>query len=338
MASTRHCDSRLPLIAGAALVATAVLAGCSTGNDVSGGASSTTNGASAVVPQPSQPATSTAAPSQDAPTQAPPSQASQGQAQGSDAAEFGLTEAEVTKRVDAVEQSIATCMADAGFEYIPVDYATVRSAMDTNSKPSGMTADEFRAQYGYGIATLSAKANAQANIGLGRNAAIRDGLPPADQVAWIRQLLGENADQTFAVGLDSEDLSRTGGCTKTAVEANFSQAELGPGFINYQNGEGARVDQDPRVIDAYRNWATCMRDAGYSYDDPTSIKLDLASRLATMTGGADIGSLAADAKAAVEQLQGEELAIAAADNQCQIDNVADIKKQVEMEILGRPAA
>lgn len=333
MANIPHFSSRLPLMAGAAVVAVATLASCSAGTSSSAGGSATTGGSTAAVPQPSHKASSGAAPTQGA-----ASEASQGQAQGSDAAEFGLTEAEVTRRVDAVEQSIATCMADAGFEYIPVDYATVRTAMDTNSKPSGMTADEFRAQYGYGITTLSAEANAQANIGLGRNAAIRDGLPPADQVAWIRQLLGENADQTFAVGLDSEDLSRTGGCTKTAVEANFSQAELGPGFVNYQNGEGARIDQDPRVIEAYRNWATCMRDAGYSYDEPTSIKLDLASRLAATTGGADIGSLAADAKAAVDQLQGEELAIAAADNQCEIDNVSDVKKQVETEILGRPAA
>ena len=328
MTSTLHLGFRPPLLAGAAAVVAATLAGCGTGAVPSGGAATTIGAASSGIAQPSQ----------AAPSQAAPSQPSQGQAQGSDAAEFGLTEAEVVKRVDAVEQSIATCMADAGFEYIPVDYATVRTAMDTNSKPSGMTADEFRAQYGYGITTLSAKANAQANIGLGRNVAIRDGLPPADQVAWIRQLLGENADQTFVVGLDSEDLSRTGGCTKSAVEANFSQAELGPGFVNYQNGEGARIDQDPRVIEAYRNWATCMRDAGYGYDDPTSIKLDLASRLATITGGTDIGSLAPDAKAALTQLQGEERSIAAADNQCQSDKVVDVKKQVELEILGRPAA
>lgn len=278
-------------------------------------------------------ATSTAVPVGGSAATTPADQG-QGQAQGSDAAEFGLTEAEIAKRVDVVEQSIATCMTDAGFEYLPVDYATVRQAMDTDSKPSGMTVEEFRAQFGYGITTLSITANAQANIGLGRNVAIRDGLPAADQVAWNRQLLGENPDQTFVVGLDSEDLSRTGGCTRTAVEANFSQAELGPGFVNYQNADGARIDQDPRVIEAYRNWATCMRDAGYSYDDPNAIKLDLASRLATITGGADIDGLAADAAASVVQLQGEELAIAAADNQCELDHVADVKKQVEAEILG----
>lgn len=259
---------------------------------------------------------------------------SQGQAQGSDAAEFGLTEAEIVRRVDAVEQSIATCMTEAGFEYLPIDYATIRKAMDTNSKPSGMTADEFRSQFGYGITTLSVTANAQATIGLGRNIAIRAGLPPADQIAWNRQLLGENTDQTFAVGLDSEDLSRTGGCTRTAVETNFSQAELGPGFVNYQNSQGARIDQDPRVIDAYRNWTTCMRDAGHSYDTPAAIQVDLATRLNTITGGLDIDALAPDAAAAVSQLQGEELAIAAADHKCDLAHVTDVKKKVETEILG----
>ncbi|WP_395153561.1 hypothetical protein [Ilumatobacter sp.] len=258
----------------------------------------------------------------------------QGEGDGSDGAEFGLTEAEITVRVDAVEQCIATCMSDAGFEYVAVDYATVRQAMDTDSKPSGMKADEFRSQFGYGITTLSLTANAQATLGLGRNVSTRDGLPPSDRAAWVRQLLGESADQTFVVGLDSEDLSRTGGCTRASVTLNFSAGELGPGFVNYQNSDGARIDQDVRVIDAYKAWSTCMRDAGYGYDTSASIDVDLISRLATVTQGADIDTLTGDAAAALTQLQGEELAIAASDHTCDLAHVADIKTKVEVEILG----
>lgn len=252
--------------------------------------------------------------------------------------EFGLPEAEVTKRVDAVESLIATCMNDAGFEYIPVDYATVRKAMDSNSKPSGMKADEFRAQFGYGITTQFAGAESQAVMGMGeQNIRIRNGLSTADLAAYNRALYGENPSATFVVSIDDENFSQTGGCTRAAVEQVFSPEELGPGFVNYQNAEGARVEQDPRVIAATKDWATCMRAAGYSYDNSDAIKTDLANRLDAITGDAAPDTLSADAQASLTALQGEELAIAAADHQCNVEFVDPIKTQVETELLG-PAA
>jgi hypothetical protein len=262
--------------------------------------------------------------------------AGQGGARGD--AELGLTEEEIARRVDAVESLIATCMRDAGFEYIPVAYATARAAMDSNSRPSGLNADEFRAQLGYGITTLFAGADSQAVMGAGeQNIRIRNSLSPADRVAYDRALYGENPTATFVVALDDENFSQTGGCTRAAVEQVFSPEELGPGFVNYQNAEGARVEQDPRVIAAYRDWATCMRDAGYSYDSSDGIRTDLANRLNAITGGADPATLAADAQAALTDLQGEELAIAAADHECNVKFVDPIKTQVETELLG-PAA
>jgi len=251
--------------------------------------------------------------------------------------EFGLPEADIIKKVDAVESSISGCMQSAGFEYVPVDYATARRAMDSNSKPNGLTADEFRAQFGYGLATLYGGVDTQSTMGLGRNVAIRDALPATDRVAWERQLLGTETTQTFVVGLDNEDLSRTGGCTRAAVKKSFSAAELGAGFVSYQNDQGARVDQDPRVIAAYRDWAVCMRDAGYSYDNTDAIKVDIATRLDAITKGIAPDQLAKDKAEALNQLQGEEKAIAAADKQCELSKVSKIKTQVETELLG-PAA
>jgi len=250
-------------------------------------------------------------------------------------AEFGLTEEEIARRVDAAEALIATCMRDAGFEYIPVDYATVRAAMDSNSKPSGLNADEFRAQFGYGVTTLSASAASQAVIGAGeQNIRIRTSLSPADRLAYDRALYGENTTATFVVALDDESFAQTGGCTRAAVVEVFSPEELGPGFVNYQNAESTRVEQDPRVIAAYRDWATCMRDAGYSFSNSDEIRADLASRLNALTGGGDPATLTADAQAALSGLQGEELAVAAADHDCSIKFVDPIVTQVQTELLG----
>lgn len=250
-------------------------------------------------------------------------------------AELGLTEAEVTKRVDAVESLIGTCMSEAGFEYFPVDYPTARKAMDSNSKPSGMKSDDFRKQFGYGITTLVSSPDSQATLGLGpRNISVRNQLPTADRIAYQRTLFGENPAATFVVSLDHEDFSQTGGCTRAAVVKVFSTDELGASFVNYQDAAAARVDQDPRVIAAYRDWGQCISDAGYRYGTPGEIEVDLSARLDAITGNKNPETLSADLKLALAELQGEEKAIAAVDHQCELDFVDAVKVKVENELLG----
>jgi len=240
--------------------------------------------------------------------------------------------------VDAAESLIACCATNAGFEYSPVDYATVRKAMDSNSKPSGLTGDEFRTQFGYGITTLYAGPDSQAVIGAGeQNIRYRDGLSPSDRVAYDRTLYGDNPEATFAVGLDDENFASTGGCTKFAVAQVFTPDQLGASFVNYQNAAGVSIDQDPRIIAAYKDWAGCMRSAGYNYSDKSEIDADLAIRLHDITGGADPATLSADSQAALSQLQGEEIAIAAQDKECAVQYVDDIQLKVEAELLGPDA-
>jgi len=252
--------------------------------------------------------------------------------------EFGLTEETIIARVDAVESLVACCMTNAGFEYSPVDYTTVRKAMDSNSKPSGLTGDEFRAQFGYGITTLYAGSDSQAVIGSGQqNIRYRDSLSPTDRVAYERTLYGENPEATFAVGLDDENFASTGGCTKFAVAQAFTPDQLGASFVNYQNAAGVSIDQDPRIIAAYKDWAGCMRSGGYSYNNTSEIDADLATRLHDITGGVDPATLSTEAQATLTQLQGEELAIAAADKKCAVQYVDDIQLKVEAELLGPDA-
>jgi len=272
------------------------------------------------------------------PTSAAAKQDNSGQNGQQGDSEFGLPEAEVARRVDAVEALVATCMRDAGFEYVPVDYKTARKAMDSNSKKSGMKAGEFRAQFGYGITTQFAGADSQAIMGAGeQNIRIRNGLSTADRAAYMHALYGDNPSATFVVGLDSENFAQTGGCTRKAVEQVFSKDELGANFVNYQNARDARVDQDPRVIAAQKDWGTCMRQAGYNYNTGDEIKADLATRLDAITGGAAPDTLPPDAQTALKQLQGEEIAIAAADHDCNVKFVDPIKNKVAVELLG-PAA
>ena len=49
--------------------------------------------------------------------------------------EFGLSKEGLVTNIEAVETAIAACMSDAGFEYIGVDYNTVRQGMTGQVTP-----------------------------------------------------------------------------------------------------------------------------------------------------------------------------------------------------------
>ncbi|HEY4688623.1 MAG TPA: hypothetical protein VIK33_04875 [Anaerolineae bacterium] len=239
--------------------------------------------------------------------------------------------------IEAVESLIAKCMSDAGFEYIAVDYNTVRKGMLADKSLPGVSDQDFVAQYGYGISTLYtglapqiADANTPAKIGLGeQNIRIFNSLSPADQVAYSRTLFGEHTDATFAVSLEAEDFSRTGGCTRAAIEQVFTTDQLS---VTYFNPKDALIDQDPRMITALAQFADCVREAGFSYNHPNEVEADIKSRLDAITGGAPLDALSPDAQAALTELQGEERAIAVAATECESEIIEPVYTQIEREL------
>lgn len=302
--SRRHRGYRFAAVAGG-IAAVAALAGCG-----GGGAKSTT-----------------AAPA----------------AQAADAAEFGLPGAEIERRQIKVEGLIRTCMKNQGFDYVPVDPATLRAAMDSNSKPSGLSEQEFRKQFGYGISTLyDAQLLQSQNSQSEPNRKIRDALAPADQAAYDQALYGGNRSATFASALDSEDLTGLGGCTKRAVDTVFpaSEIKLLRQSPSSQDAVGELALQDPRVIEATRSWSGCLRSAGYSYAKPDEIKTDLQARLGAIVGAAPqtlpVGTDPATAKtydqAAMAALQKQEIALATADFACAAKGLKATKDKVEAEL------
>lgn len=249
--------------------------------------------------------------------------------------EFGLTEEELVKKSETVEGLIASCMSDAGFEYVPVDYATIRKAMDADKTAPGLTTEEYAATFGYGISTQPPSGvDSPAIIGLGeQNRRIFSSLSEADQVAYQHVLFGENSGATFAVSLEAEDFSETGGCTRIAIVQVFSPQEMSAA---YRNPEDLRIEQDPRVIAANAAWTDCMRQAGFDYTSPEVIEPDLRARRDAVLNGADPKALSATAQAALTELQGEERAIAVADLRCDNKFVEPAVHQVETELYGAP--
>ncbi len=252
--------------------------------------------------------------------------------------EFGLSKEGLVKSIEAVESLIAECMNDAGFEYVAVDYNTVRRGMQADKSLPGLSERQYINQYGFGISTLYtglspqlADATTPAKIGLGeQNVEIFKNLSPADQVAYNRTLFGDNPDATFAVAIETEDFSRTGGCTRAAIEQVFTPEQLS---TTYLNPKDALIEQDPRMIAALAEFAECLRAEGFDYTYEREVEPDLKRRLYAITGGAPIESLSADARAALTELQGFERALAVVVYDCESRILDPVEDQVERELF-----
>lgn len=252
--------------------------------------------------------------------------------------EFGLTSEELVRSIEEVESLIAQCMSEAGFEYIAVDYNTVRRGMVADKSLPGLSEEAYFDRHGFGISTLYtglppqlADETTPAKIGLGsRNVQIFNSLSPADQVAYNQTLLGENTDATFAVAIEIEDFSRTGGCTRAAIEQVFTPEQLS---VTYYNPKDALIEQDPRMVAALGEFAECLREAGFDYSHEKDIEPDLRNRLAEITGGLSVEALSPDAQAALQELQDYERALAVVTYDCEVRILEPVEDQVERELF-----
>lgn len=246
---------------------------------------------------------------------------------------FGLTDEEFAANVDATETLIASCMANAGFEYVPVDVTAFLEVEEWLRRDPSMTREEYKSQWGFGISTrfdFPAR-----DVGLGpQNLRIYEDLSPADQVAYDRALFGEDTDATFAITLDDEDFTSTGGCTKEAIDQVFP-AEMRSG--TFVNPKDVLVESDPRVVEAEQQWADCMAEADYEYADQDEIIEEFEEQLDVITDGDDPEELTDSRLDALQQLQADEIAVALKDLECQ-EPVDIAVRQVEIEVFGAPVS
>jgi hypothetical protein len=255
--------------------------------------------------------------------------------------EFGLSERELVEKIEAVEPLIVKCMREQGFQYVAVDSKTVRKGMSADKKLPGLSEKTFMARHGYGISTFYtgqspqlAEGYSPAKVGLGsHNVRIYKNLSPADRVAYNRALLGENTNATFAVALEIQDFSQTGGCTRTAIAQVFTPDQL---QSTYYNPKDALVNRDPRMKAAVAQFAAGLRKAGYEYSHPDEIEPDLRKRLHDITKGLPLEQLSPDARAALKKLQDYERALAVVAYELESDVVEPVAERVERELYGRP--
>jgi len=244
--------------------------------------------------------------------------------------EFGLTEEQYVAHIEQSQELIASCMADAGFEYVPVDVKTIEAAQARVRTEPGYTRQTYKEKWGLAVTTRFD--NPVRDTGLGPNLHTWKALPPAEQDAYFQTLFGDDWNADFAFTFDEEDFSPTGGCTRTAVEQVFTEEQLKGTYVNPKD---VLVEKDERVIEATRNWSRCMQEKGYEYEeDQDEIIEEYQELLEELLDGDDPASLTGERAAALKKLQQEEIAVSLADLECQIKYTDEVFRQVEFEVFG----
>jgi hypothetical protein len=256
--------------------------------------------------------------------------------------EFGMTARQLVQAVEQVEQAMQKCMRDQGFQYIAVDYETIRAGMRADKRMGDLSEEEFIKRHGFGVATLYsglppqlATGYSPAKVGLGeRNVEIYRNLSGADQVAYNRALLGDNPGATFGVALETENLSQTGGCTRQAVEKVFKPEQVKPGHYNPQD---ALINNDPRMKAALRKFGMEMKKAGFDYNHPDEVEPDIKARLAALTsnGTIPVEKLTATQRADLKNLQDLERRVALLTFKLQDDLLGPVEEKIQQELFAR---
>ena len=256
--------------------------------------------------------------------------------------EFGMSPRELVQAIEKTEELIARCMQEQGFKYVAADHNTVRAGMAADKRLPGLSEEEFVSRYGFGVSTFYTGLPPQlstdyspARVGLGeRNVQIFRGLSPADQVAYNRALFGEDVTSTFAVALETEDLSRTGGCTRKAVAETFKPDQL---KASHYNPQDALINKDQRMKAALGFWQREMKKASFDYGHPDEIEPDLRNRLSTLTEGGKllVAKMSADQKAALRKLQDFERVVAAKSFKMQEEVLTPVEERIQEELFSR---
>jgi hypothetical protein len=205
--------------------------------------------------------------------------------------------------------------------------------MNTIHTAAGLSEEDYLEKYGYGVTTQPFQV-AGARV-FDENVPIVEALVPEDRAAYEIALLGADGvlpTPTFVFALDAEDFSETAGCTRTAIEQAFEPDQVSGAYLNPVD---EKVQNDRRVVEALVEWSDCMRAAGYPAFDQEHAESDLWIRLAgVLSGRRDLAALSPAEQQALADLQDEERAIAAADQQCSDEHLEAIVETVEREITG----
>ena len=263
-------------------------------------------------------------------------------------------------RLERNEELIAACMAEQGFEYLPMDVRAQARAQGGGrlggTSVAGPADDPVAhaQEQGYGVFSADALAEALAPPGPGAgdpNAERLAAMSPTEQEAWYLALWGPGQDES---GLEPYDWTKYGCGGYAAHESGGDQLAVfddspWQDLREQITALAGSVAVHPDLVDGQVAWSECMADAGYpgyaTVDEPAEEMGRLAEQVWTETGqgvpvgadgadGADGAAPAADGLAARwAEMRQVETQLAVADQRCRADSgYEDLAAQVWLDL------
>jgi hypothetical protein len=195
-------------------------------------------------------------------------------------------------RLVGMEEIIATCMREQGFDYTPIDYDAQREASreaeaDGATKPTEEELDPVAAtrEYGYGVFTErpgDEEPEVEDESAWGDpNAERYAAMSQAEQQAWDLALNGPGQGEEYAQEAGTYDWTAWG-CYGVA---NHEQSDTREDYFDVSAwldliNEILQLDQtiggDPRMAEVVGEWSVCMAEAGHpGYTDPSGPWLEM---------------------------------------------------------------
>ena len=183
-------------------------------------------------------------------------------------------EKEMAAQQKKTEELVAACMAEEGFDYIPVDYSqySFASPFDDENRDT----EEWVAEHGYGSFQTPeerAEMDEQAEDYVDPNMDYVNALSPSEQTAYYEILQGpQMTEEEYAAMEESGEAMEfnweTQGCYGAAShEVNgddVTQSEKYKPLMDSLNKLYDTQQKHPETVKVDAEWAACMADAGYA--------------------------------------------------------------------------
>jgi|GEM_PF-570263 len=254
---------------------------------------------------------------------------------------------QVNAQLVRMEELVAECMVEEGFDYTPVDYTAMGLDLTGSELGAEWGTAEFAQEYGYGLTTSPVLGDGTAPED--PNAEYVAGMSASEQDAYYRALYGDgyetlSTDPEAAATTSWEDLGCTGAAQNEMLGVEGEEDE----FTALQEEMAAMLasaDADPRLNQANADWAACM--AGRGHPDLAAVgdaEAAIADELATLqqeayaaatdptTGAVDSDTAEAALAEPRAELAEREIATAVDDVECRAESgYDDVRAEVDAE-------
>lgn len=185
-------------------------------------------------------------------------------------------EDESVRQSNRVEELVAECMAEQGFDYTPVDQSQYYG---DSWEPEELDVEwgtiEFAEQYGYGITTNPWDRGSEEDAAAepefeDPNQEYVESMSEGEQQAYYEALWGVQEDIEVTDEGDEAEYEydwKTAGCQGAAQHEVFEGGEEADEFADLNEEMSAiweTVESDPRIAELNTTWASCMADAGHT--------------------------------------------------------------------------